>query len=161
MKKEVAKYVDKCLTCQKVKAKHQRPMDELRPQEISTWKWDSISTDFDMGLPLSALKKNAICVIVDQLTKLAHFLLIRDTREVEKLVQLYVRDSPPHMIPLDKVSDRDQRFQAHFRQALQKALGTKLNFNSSYHPETDGQTKKVNQILDDTLRACVLEFQVK
>jgi len=79
MKKEVAKYVDKCLTCQKVKAKHQRPMDELRPQEISTWKWDSISTDFVMGLPLSAPKMNAIWVIVNRLIKSAHFLPIKDT----------------------------------------------------------------------------------
>jgi len=66
-----------------------------------------------------------------------------------------------HRIHLDIVSDRDQRFQAPFWQALQKALGTKLNFSSSYHLETDGQTQRVNQILEDMLRACVLEFQGK
>jgi len=65
MKKDITKYVDKCLTCQKVKAEHQRPVGELRPLEIPTWKWDSISMGFVMGLPLSASKKNAICVIVD------------------------------------------------------------------------------------------------
>ena len=85
VKKVVAKHVDKCLTCQKVKPEHQRPMHELRPLEIPTWKWDLISMDFVMGLPLSASKKNAIWVIVDRLTKSAHFLLIRDTCEVEKL----------------------------------------------------------------------------
>jgi len=79
MKKDVAEYVDKCLTCQKVKAEHQRPVGELRPLEIPTWKWDSISMDFVMGLPLSASKKNAIWVVVDRLTKSAHFLPIKDT----------------------------------------------------------------------------------
>jgi len=66
-----------------------------------------------------------------------------------------------HGIPTDIVSDRDQRFQALFWQALQKAFETKLNFSSSYHPETDGQTKRVNQIIEDMFRACVLEFQEK
>ena len=79
MKKEVAEYVDKCLTYQKVKADHQRPVGELRPLEISTWKWDSISMDFIMGLPLSTSKKNVIWVIIDRLAKSTHFLPIRDT----------------------------------------------------------------------------------
>ena len=66
-----------------------------------------------------------------------------------------------HGIPKDIVSDRDRRFQARFWQALQKAFGTKLNFSSSYHPETDGQTERINQILEDMLRACILDFQGK
>ena len=74
MRKKVAEYVDKCLTCQKVKVKHLRPVGILQPLEIFTWKWDSISMEFIMGLPLSALKKNAIWVIVDRITKSAHFL---------------------------------------------------------------------------------------
>jgi len=85
MKKDVAEYVDKCLTCQKVRAEHQRPVGELRPLEIPTWKWDSISMDFVMGLPLSASKKNAIWVIADRLTKSAHFLPSKDTWGVERL----------------------------------------------------------------------------
>lgn len=112
-----------------------------------------------MGLPLSASKKNAIWVIVDRLTKSAHFLPIKDTWGVERLAQLYVKEIVRlHGIPSDIVSDRDQRFKARFWQALQKAFGTKLNFSSSYHPETDGQTERVNQILEDMLRACALEF---
>ena len=67
------------MTCQKVKVEYQRPVRELRPLEISTWKWDSISMDFIMGLPLSALIKNPIWVIVDRLTKSAHFIPIHDT----------------------------------------------------------------------------------
>ena len=90
MKKAVAEYVDKCLTCQKIKAVHQSLVGELRPLEIPTWKWDSVSMDFVMGLPLSASKKNAIWFIVDRLTKSVHLLPIRDTWGVEKLAQLYV-----------------------------------------------------------------------
>jgi len=91
MKKEIAKFVDKCLSCQKVKAQHQRLVGELRPLEISTCKWDSISMDFVMGLPLSPTKKNAIWVIVDRLTKSAYFLPIRETWDVKRLGQLYVK----------------------------------------------------------------------
>ena len=118
--------------------------------------------DFIMGLPPSALKKNTIWVIVYRFTKWAHFLPIRDTYGVEKLSQLHVKGIV-HLygIPLGIVSDKDQRFQACFWKVLQKAFGTKLNFSSSYHPETDGQAKRMNQILEDMLRACVLEFQRK
>ena len=107
--------MDKRLTCQKLKAEHQRPVGELQPLEILTLKWDLISMDFVMGLHLSSLNKNDIWVIVDRLTKSAHFLPIRDTWVVEKLAQLYVKKIvSPHKIPLDIVSDRDQRFKAHF-----------------------------------------------
>lgn len=91
MKKKVTEYVDRCLTYHKIKVEHQCPIGELRPQEISTWKWDSILMDFIMGLPLSASKKNAIWVIVDWRTKSAYFLPIRDTWGVKKLAQLYVK----------------------------------------------------------------------
>ena len=117
---------------------------------------------FVMGLLLSASKKNAIWVIVDRLTKSAHFLPIKDNCGVERLAQLYVKEIVRlHGMPLDIVLDRGQRFQARFWQALQRAFGTKLNFSSSYHLKTDWQTERVNQILEDMLRACVLEFQGK
>ena len=76
MKKEIAEYVNRCLTCQKVKAEHKHPMGELKLLEIPTWKWDSISMNFVMGLPLSATKKNTIWPIVNILTKLTYFLPI-------------------------------------------------------------------------------------
>ena len=95
--------------------------------------------DFVMGLPLLATKQNAIQVIVDRLAKLA---------------QLYVKE----IVRLDGISanNRDQIFQVCFLHTLQKALRTKLNFSSSYYPKIDEQTKRVNQILEDMLRACVL-----
>jgi len=116
---------------------------ELRPLETSTWKWDSISMNFVMGLPLSASNKNAIWVIVDRFTKSAHVLPIKDTWGVERPTQLYVKETVRLQgIPLDIVSDSDQRFQALFWQALQKALGTKLNFSSSYHLKQMGKLKE-------------------
>ena len=157
MKREIAEYVDMCLTCQKVKVEHQRPIRELRLLKVPTWKWDSIYMDFIMELPLPASKKNAIWVIVDRLTKSAHFLPICDTWGIERLAQLYAKEIVRlHEIPKDIVSDRDRRFQVRFWQALQKAFRTKLNFSSSYHPETNGQTEWVNQILEDMLRPVCL-----
>ena len=117
--------------------------------------------DFIMGRALFTTK-NTIWVKVEWLTKSAHFLLIQDTWNVEGLAQLCVKEIVRlNGIPIDIVSDRDQRFQACFYWALEKAFGTKLNFSSSYHPETNGQTERVNQILKNMLRAYVLEFQGK
>jgi len=143
MKKEITEYIDKCLTYQKVKTEHQYLMGELWPLEISTWKRHSIAMDFVMDLSLSDSKKNAIWVIVNQLTKSAYFLPIRDIWGVEKVAQLYVKEIVRlHGIPVDTISDRDQRFQACVWQALQKAFRTKLNFSSSYHPKADGVNRK-------------------
>jgi len=94
-------------------------VDELQPIKIPTWKWDSISIDFVMGLPLSASKKNAIWVAVDRLTKSTYFLPIKDIWGVEKLARLHVKEIVRlHGIPLDIVFNTNQRFQARFWQAL-------------------------------------------
>jgi len=85
MKRDITDYVKKCLTCQKIKDEHQRPTGELRPLEVPTWKWDSISMDFVMGLPLMTSRKNSIWVIVDRLTKSTHFVPIHDSWTVDNL----------------------------------------------------------------------------
>lgn len=79
MKKDIAEYVSKCLTCQQVKAEHQRPAGTLQPLPIPEWKWDHITMDFVTGLPRSHKGNDAIWVIVDRLTKVAHFLPIKMT----------------------------------------------------------------------------------
>jgi len=108
------------------------------------------------------IKKNAIWVIVDRLTKSTHFVPIHDSWTVDKLAQLYVKKVVRlHGVPSDIISNRDSRFQARFWKALQKAFGTKLQYSSAYHLETDGQIKRINQIVEDMLRACVLDFQGK
>ncbi|GJX89611.1 putative reverse transcriptase domain-containing protein [Tanacetum coccineum] len=96
---------------------------------------------------------------MDRLTKLAHFLPIREDYKTEKLTRIYINEIVArHGIPVLIISDRDGRFASHLWQALQKALGTKLNISTAYHPETDGQSERTIQTLEDMLRACVMDF---
>jgi hypothetical protein len=158
MKKDVAIYVAKCLTCQKVKIEHQKPSGLLQPLEIPEWKWDSISMDFVMGLPRTQSKHDAIWVIIDRLTKSAHFLPIKTTYTLDRLAHLYIQEIVRlHGVPSSIISDRDPRFTSRFWGTLQKAFGTKLCFSTAYHPQTDGQTERTIQTLEDMLRACILE----
>ena len=101
-----------------------------------------------------------ICVVVDRLTKSAHFLAGKVTYTVDNWAQLYVKEIVRlHGVPVSIVSDRDPRFTSAFWSGLQKAIGTRLDFSTAFHPQTDGQTKRLNQILEDMLRACVLDFK--
>src|SRR4051812_35744160 len=114
--------------------------------------------DFVSGLPRTVKNYEANWVIVDRLTKSAHFLPMRMDYPMEKLAQLYIEKIVSlHGIPSSIVSDRDPRFTSKFWEGLQKALGTKLRLSSAYHPQMDGQTKRTIQSLEDLLRAYVLE----
>ncbi|CAN6462541.1 unnamed protein product [Victoria cruziana] len=113
-----------------------------------------------MGLPSTRKKHNAIWVIVDRLTKSAHFLAIRATMQLEALADLYVREIVRlHGIPKAIVSDRDPRFTLRFWKAFQNALDTKLKMSLAFHPQTDGQSERTILTIEDMLRACVLEWQ--
>ena len=115
MKRDVVKYVQSCLTCQQVKAEHQRPGGELQPIQIPEWKWDDISMDFIVGLPRTSNGYDTIWVIVDRLTKSAHFLPIKKTITLEHLAELYVKEVVRlHGVPKSIISDRDTRFTSHF-----------------------------------------------
>ncbi|GKA84521.1 putative reverse transcriptase domain-containing protein [Tanacetum coccineum] len=133
MKANIATYVSKCLTCAKVKAEHQKPSGLLVQPEIPEWKWEKITMDFVTKLPKTTNGYDTIWVIVDRLTKSAHFLSMRENDLMEKFTSL-------------------------FWQALYKALGTRLDMSMAYHPETDGQSERTIQTLEDMLRACVLDF---
>ena len=112
--------------------------------------------DFVIGLPRSPSGHNAIWVVVDRLTKVAHFIPVNTTYTGDKLAQLYIdRIVKLHGVPSRIVSDHDAKFTSRFWKKLHEALGTKLDFSSAYHPQTNGQTERVNQILEDMLRACV------
>ncbi|GKB99860.1 putative reverse transcriptase domain-containing protein, partial [Tanacetum coccineum] len=149
MKKEIAIYVSKCLTCAKVKAEHQRPSGLLQQPNIPEWKWDKIAMDFITKLRSSS-GHDAIWIIVDRLTKLAHFLAIREDYSMEKLARLYIDEIVArHGVPTSIISDRDGRFTSRFWQMMQKALGTRLDMSTAYHPQTDGQSKRTTQTLED------------
>nr|GEX83333.1 putative reverse transcriptase domain-containing protein [Tanacetum cinerariifolium]GEX85566.1 putative reverse transcriptase domain-containing protein [Tanacetum cinerariifolium] len=132
MKKETAIYVSKCLTCAKVKAKHQRPSGLLKQPEIPEWKWEKITMDFITKLPRSSSGHDAIWVIFDRLTKSAHFLAIQEDYGMEKLARLYIDEIVArHSVPTSIISYRDG------------------HFTSSEH---------TRQMLEDMLRACVIDF---
>ncbi|GAU51985.1 hypothetical protein TSUD_417850, partial [Trifolium subterraneum] len=158
MHKEIAEYVYACLVCQKSKIEHQKPSGLLQPLFILEWKWDSIAMDFVGGLPKTAKGNEVIWVVVDRLTKSAHFIAIKIGTLVPKLAEIYVEQIIRlHGIPSSIVSDRDPKFTSRFWESLQEALGTKLRLSSAYHPQTDGQSERTIQSLEDLLRACVLE----
>ncbi|GJW06502.1 putative reverse transcriptase domain-containing protein [Tanacetum coccineum] len=159
MKANIATYVSKCLTCAKVKAEHQRPSGLLVQPEIPQWKWDNITMDFVTKLPKSSQGYDTIWVIVDRLTKSAIFVPMRETDPLEKLARMYLKEVVTrHGIPVSIICDRDPRFASHFWRSLQKALGTSLAMSTAYHPETDGQSERTIQTLEDMLRACVIDF---
>ncbi|KAD6453180.1 hypothetical protein E3N88_07885 [Mikania micrantha] len=159
MKKDIALYVGKCLTCSKVKAEHQKPSGMLQQPEIPQWKWEQISMDFITKLPRTSGGYDSIWVIVDRLTKSAHFLPIREDFKMEKLAKLYITEIiTRHGVPMSIISDRDSRFTSRFWQSMQKALGTRLDLSTAYHPQTDGQTERTIQTLEDMLRCCVVDF---
>ena len=159
MKKDISEYVAKCLTCQQVKAKHQVPSGLLNPLPIPHWKWDNITMDFVSNFPLTQRKHDAIWVIVDKLTKSAHFLHIRLDYSMDRLADLYMNEIVRlHGIPVSIVFYRDPRFTSRFWKELQSAFGTRLNFSIAFHPQTDGQSERVIQVLEDMLQGCVLDF---
>ncbi|GKE37166.1 putative reverse transcriptase domain-containing protein [Tanacetum coccineum] len=159
MKADIATYVSKCLTCAKVKAEHQRPSGLLVQPKIPEWKWDNITMDFVTKLPKSSQGYDTIWVIIDRLTKSAIFVPMRETDPMDKLARMYLKEVVTrHGIPLSIICDRDPRFASNFWRSLQNALGTSLDMSTAYHPQTDGQSERTIQTLEDMLRACAINF---
>ncbi|GJX82594.1 putative reverse transcriptase domain-containing protein [Tanacetum coccineum] len=159
MKAIIAEYVGKCLTCSRVKAECQKPSGLLVQPEIPMWKWERITMDFITKLPKTSNGHDTIWVIVDRLTKSAHFIPTRETDSMETLTRLYIKEIVSrHGVPISIISDRDSHFTSRFWQSLQSALGTQLDMSTAYHPKTDGQSERTIQTLEDMLRACVIDF---
>nr|GEX37844.1 putative reverse transcriptase domain-containing protein [Tanacetum cinerariifolium] len=159
MKADIATYVSQCLTCAKVKAEHLKPSGLLQQPKIPKWKWKNVTMDFVTGLPRTPSSYDSIWVIMDRLTKSAHFLPKKKTDSIEKLAELYLKEIVcKHGVPVSVISDRDSLFTSRFWVSLQKALGTQLDLSTAYHPETNGQSKRTIQTLEDMLRACVTDF---
>nr|GEV14617.1 hypothetical protein [Tanacetum cinerariifolium] len=126
MKADIVTYVSKCLTCAKVKAEHQKPSRLLQQPEILVWKWERITMDFIAKLPRTPSGYDSIWVIVDRLTKYAHFIPMNEKFKMERLTRLYLKEI--------------------------------VYMSTAYHPETDGQSERMIQTLEDMLRACVMDF---
>nr|GEV81035.1 putative reverse transcriptase domain-containing protein [Tanacetum cinerariifolium] len=129
MKADIATYVRKCLTCAKVKAEHQRPSGLLQQPEIPDWKWERITMNFITKLPRTQSGYDSIWEIVCK-----------------------------HGVPVLIISNRDPIFASRFWRSLQESLGTSLDMSTAYHPQTDGQSERTIQTLEDMLRACVIDF---
>ena len=115
MKRDIAAYVASCLVCQQVKAERQHPAGMMQPLPIPEWKWDHVVRDFIVGLLRTASGKDAIWVIVDRLTKTAHFIHIGISFSLDKLARLYVNEIvSKHGISISIISDRDSRFTSRF-----------------------------------------------
>ena len=135
MKRDIAEFVSRCLVCQQVKAEHRKPPGTLQPLPIPEWKWEHITMDFVVGLPRTRAGFDAIWVIVDRLTKSAHFLPVRTKFSLDRLAELYVNEIVRlHGVSVTIVSDRDPRFTSLFWPKLQNTLGTTLHFNIAFHP---------------------------
>jgi transposase InsO family protein len=120
----------------------------MQPLSIPAWKWDDISMDFIVGLPLTPRKHDSIRVRVDRLTKTAHFIPVHITYSAERYAEIHVDLIVRlHGVPKTILSDRVTQFVARFWAQVHESLGTKLIHSSSYHPQTDGQTERVNQIV--------------
>ena len=159
MKKDIVVYVSKCLTCLKIKSEHQRPSGLLQQPVIPEWKWENIAMDFVTKLPRTSHGNDSIWVVIDRLTKSAHFIPMREDFKMEKLARLYLdMIVMRHGVPVSIISDRDSRFTSRFWQMMQECLGTRLDMSTAYHPQTDGQSERTIQTLEDMLRACVLDF---
>jgi hypothetical protein len=135
MKIEIARYVAMCDTCRRVKAIHMKTAGPLQSLPIPTWKWEDISMDFIVGLLETAKGFDSILVIVDRLTKITHFLPVKERYTVATYAELYIaRILSLHGVPKTIVSDRGPQFVSKFWEELHKSLGTKLLHSSAYHP---------------------------
>ncbi|GJZ53273.1 putative reverse transcriptase domain-containing protein [Tanacetum coccineum] len=135
MKKDIALYVSKCLTCSKIKAKYQRLSGLLQQPEILEWKWERIAMDFVTNLPRTSSGHDLIWVIVDRLTKLAYFLPMREDYKMDRLARLYLNVIVArHGVPISIISVHDSRFTSRFWQSMQEVLGTQLDMSTTYHP---------------------------
>jgi hypothetical protein len=137
-----------------MKAECQKPAGLLQPLPVPEWKWEEIGMDFVTGLPRTQKGNDSIWVIIDRLTKVAHFIPVKTTFGGATLARIYLKKIVRlHGIPRKIVSDRGTQFTSKFWMSLQKAMGTKLDFSTAYHPQTDGHTERVNKVLKDLLRA--------
>lgn len=155
MKQDVSEYVSKCEVCHKAKSEHSKSPGLLQPLPIPEHAWHTVSLDFIEGLPKSKTF-DTILVVIDKFTKYGHFVALSHPYTALSIAQLYMNHIYKlHGLPQVIISDRDKVFTSHFWQELFRLSDTTLNMSSSYHPQTDGQTERLNQCLETYLRCMV------
>ena len=161
LKSDIQKFVAECLVCQQNKVETIKTPGLLQPLSIPSQRWEEISMDFITGLPKSE-GKNVIMVVVDRLTKYAHFCALSHPFKASTVATTFMdRIQKLHGSPRVIVSDRDPIFTGNFWTELFSCLGTQLAHSSSYHPQSDGQTEIVNKCLEGYLRCFVSDKQTQ
>ena len=139
-----------------MKTEHRHPAGLLQPLPIPSWKWEIISLDFVTRLPKNQNLNDSIMGVVDKLSKATHFILVKTTYKAANIDDIFLKQIfRLHGIPKVIISDRDPKFTGNFWKTLFKGLNTTLNFSTSFHPQTDGKTERVNQVLEYLLRMYV------
>ncbi len=156
MYEEIKNYVSSCLPCQQNKSRNSNKLGLLQPLPIPNQKWEQVSMDLITQLPRTKRGNDAIIVVVDKLTKMSHFIACKTAISATEVATLFMNEIVRHHgLPSSIVSDRDARFTSSFWKSLWKLLGTKLNMSTAFHPETDGQTERMNRTLEQMLRSYV------
>ncbi|MCO5607614.1 hypothetical protein L7F22_061811 [Adiantum nelumboides] len=162
MKRDIPDYVSKCVVCQKTKFDRGKQPGLLQPLPIADSPWESLSMDFIFGLPKSIHGNTGIWTIVDKSSKQAHFIPVKKTFKAHHMATLFISQTfKYHGLPTSIVLDRDPRMTSNFWKGLFEILGTRLNFSSAYHPQTDGQSDIANLTILDVLKSCVTEVDQK
>jgi transposase InsO family protein len=155
MESWIARYIKECLSCQKDKATRHKSYGLLSPLETPYAPWTSISWDFITGLPESGDEKYcSVWVVVDRFTKMAHFIPLQSNKlGAKELARIFAKEVwRLHGLPREVVSDRDSRFTSNFWQSLMEMLGIQTKMSTAFRPQTDGQTERMNQVLEAYIR---------
>ncbi|GJP64175.1 hypothetical protein CLOP_g21191 [Closterium sp. NIES-67] len=153
MADDVRKYVSSCTACQIMKSSHQQAAGLLQLLDLPERPWQHVTMDYVTGLPAGPTGNDAILMVIDRLTKMAHFIACQQKIRAEQTVQLFIANFIRlHGLPTAIISDRDPEFTSNFWRNMWDQFGTKLQFSSAYHPQTDGQTERVNQTMEQLIR---------
>lgn len=157
---DVKEYVKKCAECQRNKSKTVKPGGLLQPMPIPRGKWESVGMDFIVGLPCTKAGYDSIMVVIDRLSKMVHLIPTTSTVTAAEVARLFVQNIVRlHGVPKSIVSDRDHNFTSIFWQTVCQLWGIKQKMSTAFHPQTDGQTERVNRVLEEYLRSYVGPMQ--